>query len=421
MKFNSKKQMLIAYVFSLIFMTATITAAAGVDNQLVKNALNNQGEEFLLEPTIDTFTLCGESLTFSGVTRSTNLIQDALLAPFATPLQDPCGELDKWAMSEAPVNQAINYSRYWHGSGSLFRIFAVLTTVNVFKFLVVFALFFAIAYFLVSSARRKSLLVSSVFTVSLLSLIQVETFVGNYPYAIPLAISFVFASLVARETVERNVFFIVFLSGAWINFFDLITTPVLYMLVTVFPALLTNFGDRTKDKVVKILLLPILWFAGYFTTWLIKWVLADVFGRRGELGVAIGQATWRTQGEVSDGSEVSAVSAIDLNLATFLNEIGNTPITFIATVLFIIALAVLLFRRKYDKLLDVILISTVAAWPFIWFFVVQNHSIIHHWMTNRSIAGSVALLFSASVAVLLSEKNKRDSKHRIVGKVEMGL
>ena len=60
------------------------------------------------------------------------------------------------------------------------------------------------------------------------------------------------------------------------------------------------------------------------------------------------------------------------------------------------------FSVSLNRLIPVLFVGT---YPFLWYFVIRNHSIVHVWFTHRALA--VAVLAIASLpACFLSEKRK---------------
>ena len=93
----------------------------------------------------------------------------------------------------------------------------------------------------------------------------------------------------------------------------------------------------------------------------------------------------RSAGDV-EGAKVSFISVVKANLAAF-----NSPVFFLAILAGGIALAVFLVRSrgKLQWQKSLLWFFFAMALPFLWYFVVKNHSYIHTLFSYRLLAGGL--------------------------------
>ena len=151
------------------------------------------------------------------------------------------------------------------------------------------------------------------------------------------------------------------------------------------------------------------WFFGYAMTWISKWLLSAAI-----LGV---RYFWRTMSVVQyrlEGSEeepLDRIGTIQRNLKAWLNVQDGGVISWskIALLILIVAVVLIIWRKLKDwKAVGAYLpILFVAAYPYIWYLVMSNHSQIHYWYTYRA---QLAALFAGLVflAAILRERKPEE-------------
>ena len=161
-----------------------------------------------------------------------------------------------------------------------------------------------------------------------------------------------------------------------------------------------------KDNFWFMVKASLSWFCGYALTWISKWLLSAAI-----LGI---RYFWRTMGVIQyrlEGSEeepLDRIGTIQRNLKAWLNVQDGGVISWskIALLILIVAVVLIIWRKLKDwKTIGAYVpILFVAAYPYIWYLVMSNHSQIHYWYTYRA---QLVALFGGLVflAAILRERN----------------
>ena len=189
--------------------------------------------------------------------------------------------------------------------------------------------------------------------------------------------------------------------GMLTSFFDFLTTPLLTFLLPMTLLLVWNIKQGNKGLYSDMVFAGAAWLFGYAVFWALKWALT-AFAHCSELAndLFVGQITGRGG---SDGYGIEYRLEAVLNNIYFLGinpESRADLTTFIPAVMIVAAciflswlLLFFLTGRNVSKLKTALPLLLICAGPYLWYFVLANHSLIHRWFTYRlQIASIFALL-----------------------------
>lgn len=319
-----------------------------------------------------------------------------------------------------PIQAAMSinqYPRYWHGYQVILRPLTVVFQVQELRYLGM--LTFHLLFFWSAWLMAKK-------TKPLYAMIYVLTVASGYIVFLPVCFQFLttflvlFAALIvllSRYEKEKPLpavkwmlyFFVV---GMVENFFDFLTYPILTLGIPLVLLLWLRVRDEQADFRSNFWFMfkaSLTWFFGYALTWISKWLLSAAI-----LGV---RYFWRTMSVVQyrlEGSEeepLDRIGTIQRNLKAWLNVQDGGVISWskIALVILIVAVVLIIRRKLKDwKTVGAYLpILFVAAYPYIWYLVMSNHSQIHYWYTYRA---QLAALFAGLVflAAILRERKPEE-------------
>lgn len=184
-----------------------------------------------------------------------------------------------------------------------------------------------------------------------------------------------------------------FLAGCLTSYFDFLTYPVVTLGVPVV-FLISQYEENWKDGLKELLGACILWGTGYAAMWAGKWALASLVTGENVLAEAVQSVSIRIGTDVPELgiSEAGRLGAITLNISA--SKFSFVLIVIAFAVCFVLGAA--RFRSRY------IPAALAGLLPFAWYLVVLNHSVIHSWMTFRSLAVFVYAL--TTIGVMLIEK-----------------
>ena len=311
-----------------------------------------------------------------------------------------------------PIQAAMSinqYPRYWHGYQVLLRPLTVVFQVQELRYLGM--LTFHLLFFWSAWLMAKE-------TKPLYAMFYVLTVASGYVVFLPVCFQFLttflvlFVSLIVLlsrydnnkplPAVKWMLYF--FVVGMVENFFDFLTYPILTLGIPLVLLLWLRVRDEQADFRGNFWFMfkaSLSWFFGYALTWISKWLLSAAI-----LGV---RYFWRTMSVVQyrlEGSEeepLDRIGTIQRNLKAWLNVQDGGVISWskIALLILIVAVVLIIWRKLKDwKAVGAYLpILFVAAYPYIWYLVMSNHSQIHYWYTYRAQLAALfaGLVFLASI------------------------
>lgn len=345
-----------------------------------------------------------------------NPVRSAALAlrniPTDESVEDIHGEMRVLYASGDPEKVEVmqgEYGRYWHG---YVIILAPLLTflspaeINVLNYSLQFILIVALLLIAYKKYGTKLTLAIAFYIYAINPVTTAACFQyapGFYLSVLPMILILLFYD----KLQERGRLALLFtLAGCAINFFDLLSFPLVTLGAPLALSLyLDNRNKKQKlsQQFCKVIMRSGFWLLGYALTWVLKWTIATIVTGDNMFANAIDMIFYRSTGE-----GYSRVTAVARNMATMF----SWPTVIICSALLIIFL-VLLWRKKiavdwHDK--KALLFAFVAAYPFIWYCTLVNHSWVHIFMTHRLLAISmfcVALYLAQISSVVIKKKGRK--------------
>lgn len=307
------------------------------------------------------------------------------------------------------INQ---YPRYWHGYQVLLRPLTVVFQVQELRYLgmLLFYLLFAWSAWLVAKKTRPVNGMLYVMTIASSYLVAVTT---CFQYLTTFYVLFVsLIVLLSREDREKktNLILFFFVVGMVENFFDFLTYPIVTLGIPLILLLWMRAQEEEADFMDNFWFMfkgSLSWGLGYALSWIGKWIITTVV-----LGV---RYFWRTMSVVQyrlEGNEdepLDRIGTIRKNLKAWLNVQDDGVISWskVALLLLILALILVIWKKVKDMrtVSAYVPMLFVAAYPYVWYLVMSNHSQIHYWYTYRAqlVALFGVLMF---IAGILREKGK---------------
>ncbi|MCC6095227.1 MAG: hypothetical protein LIV24_09470 [Eubacterium sp.] len=177
-----------------------------------------------------------------------------------------------------------------------------------------------------------------------------------------------------------------FFSGVFMVFVDFLTYPfaALGMLLILY---FLFYSNSLKNNILTLIRLSVSWLIGYAGMWAGKWLMATCITGENILKDALDQAEER-----SVGGEVSGLgSGPFAGIRRAFEAVDGKFFAIVAFVVIVLALLAIVFK-KYRIQLDrnkVFSLALVCLYPFVWYMVLWNHSVIHNWMAYRELVISV--------------------------------
>lgn len=274
-----------------------------------------------------------------------------------------------------------DYPRYWHGSTFLYRFFFMTMDLNLLRWwLFAISTLLMVALFCVfyrESGLLKTLALALSFVVTCGFMAQFS--LQFFPI---LALTAITCLLVVKRDPSKGFGILFFIVGSLTCYFDLLTTPLVTLGIplAVMLSLKRNEGFLLKDNLWEVGRLALLWGFGFALTFVTKWALATLFLDQNTFVDAFNVGLYRLGAE-----EFTRWDAVARNF-----NMMNLPMICIATLLFLVINVV---RRRKLSWKKAVVFLFVGLMPYVWYFLLSNHSYLHWWFTYRLQAISVISLF----------------------------
>ena len=314
--------------------------------------------------------------------------EDAL-APIHEYLEGASDEKETW-----------NYTRYWHGYQIFLKPLLVimsLTKIRALNMVLQLSLVFLVLYLCLRERNNASglnlAIPFAVFWVTM-SPIAIASSIQFYSVFYPTLFA-VIVLLLQKNNSFYKTWYIFLFTGILVGYFDLLTFPLVSLAVPLIFFFCHENGvcKRFFRQIGECISFSISWCMGYAGMLVLRWAIASAVSGTNVFREGMNQILYRTAHEYS-GTEYSLLSTIKTNLADACN-----PLTFFAVCAGLVVVAVN-FKKRVKKLNIplMIILLVVSAYPFVWFFVVMQHSNMHHWMTYRNLCitiyGIMSLLYT---------------------------
>lgn len=301
------------------------------------------------------------------------------------------------------VLESFEYGRYWHGYLMLVRPLLILFNIHTIRMIFII-LFIILAIVLLYLIYRKINLITAV--IFLLSLTYVEYFYvgfslqGSFVFFIMIISSII---ILKRYDKIKSFPFLFFIIGMLTNFFDFLTVPILTLGVPMMVYFLIENKEREfsiKEYIAKIASLSIAWLIGYAVTWLTKWILLDLIYGKNIFNVVLEQISYRTIGKED-------ITYIDVLISNYIYVLGGVLVALLAIYIYAMAEGIHNNKLKISLNKKVIPYCIMIFVPFIWYFILQNHSYYHAYFTYRNM---LLTILGVSLGILQVLKIEPKSK-----------
>ena len=305
------------------------------------------------------------------------------------------------------------YSRYWNGWFILVKPLLLVGNITVVRVIQsgIFLLLLGTALIMIS--RKLGYAFSMLFLLALLpARLDIVAVSLEYSHAFWVMLIAVIWLCCGKHS-RGAMLFAFFVIGSVVNYVDILTVPVLTLVVPLAVALLLNFKAEGADGISarKFLTFPVLgavnWGIGYAFTWGAKWLLSTLITGRNVFAIAARAAAFRSRG-VADNTDVHPTfgSAMQRIGEQFVYS-GDIFIYAVLAILTCIVVICLLAKRRkihgpkaisLPTFKDMGIVSAslllTALMPIAWVLGFTQHTWVHaSFMTYRILCGTLLCVF----------------------------
>ncbi len=338
-----------------------------------------------------------------------DLLYDAMINAYVgwADTDDSCQWLLRVAGGEPLYEgyEQVVYGRYWHGYLVWMKPLLLVFDIPEMRLINMGVQMILLCWLMILLYRECGPLVCAAIGMGLFVMNPV-TLVISFQFSAVYCIALIAMIVMLRhrkQLDERNRWWIVFVwTGIAVAYFDLMSYPLVSLGI---PLILYVFlrEDGVFRHILNVIRLSIDWVIGYAGMWVLKWLIGSAFTGYDFVADGLGAVGLRSTGEV-----------VNRNM-TYLNVLRENfqaifpkPVpAFLGLLAVILLIALICGRLRFSvsgsKILPILIIG---CYPFVWYYVIRNHSIVHVWFTHRVFAITAAALCALPVC-FLKPKEKR--------------
>ena len=305
---------------------------------------------------------------------------------------DPAGSLKQYVYGNRS-GYVVSYARYWHGYLLFLKpllLFFSLSDIRMMN--AAFQLILA-AGVLLLAFRKQGLRLALPMGLALLVINPISTALSMQFSSIYYLTLLGLLVMLLTESWDRPWGYLVFLFlGIGTAFFDFLTYPACAVGICLALQALMSRADG-KTRLLKTIGSGAAWAFGYGGMWSGKWLAASLITGTNVLRDAMEQAQYRSGGEVT-AAEGGVNATFGAVLSRNQGVLANPAAAILVLALTGMLVWLLVTKRCRFAVERSSLLSLAVAFavPFVWYFLLRNHSLVHCWMTYRNLSAAVFAL-----------------------------
>lgn len=277
-----------------------------------------------------------------------------------------------------------SYTRYWCGVQTVLRpALHLLTYRSIRTANLLLTVAGLVAVCVLMSKRGLSIWYALAFSASL-SLIGLTTVAFTVCLSVCFYIMIIACIIVLlfHDWLSNNnryaIFFLII--GMATSFFDTLTWPLITLGMPLILHVLLSSKQGAVTQFKRIIVYACCWGIGYLGMWAGKWLVGMLVLDPNALSGLGATIQFRLNGEITWAS-VSMRGVIVENLRQYNTEINKLILKLYIGVLLVLFVLVLRKRKRLTNISKyfsrIALLCMIGVSPFIWYAVIQNHSIVH--------------------------------------------
>lgn len=319
---------------------------------------------------------------------------------------DPYNFIKKAYTYNVPMDGAKRdtYSRYWHGYNIWLKPMLTFFTMGDIRIFMMMFQFILLIFVMLELYKKGGLKLLTPFFIAILIFNPISCALClTYSTLYNITLISMLINL-KYELWNSERYWLLFLwIGIITSFFDFLTYPLtaLGCNLIIF-VLLSNYQLFPKMK--KVILSSALWTIGYAGMWMEKWLIGSLVTGNNLFIQAIRSGKFRAGGNI-EGGHITPVDVILKNFTAIDNHVIYT-IFVICVVLLLVCYLSGKYKIKLRK--DMIFpLLFVGIYPFVWFFVMKNHSYGHFWMVHKILMLTI-IAMAYAIVYSITEKTKKE-------------
>lgn len=310
---------------------------------------------------------------------------------------------------------SIGYPRYWHGYLVVLKPMLQFFNVSELRMINMMIQLLLMTGVIMLLSRRLGMAYGLAFglTVGFLNPVAIAASFQYSDISYIVLFSFLVALLFEKKIEEKNLWGRLFMiTGILVAFLDFLTYP--FVTLGLLLALIVLLQSKSFiAHLIDIIKCSILWGMGYAGMWAGKWIVSSLLTGQNLIFNAVNQVKERTGGDTSmiSGAEDAGVFK---GIIKNIEIVWNSPVK-LMILLVVLGLILLLITGTTKLIFDInkiVPLLFVCVYPFIWYVVVENHSVIHPWMAYREMAITVFGMFCILATIFQKSDRRKCTKEK---------
>ena len=297
----------------------------------------------------------------------------------------------------------VNYHRYWHGYILILRLLINIYNLKEIRLINLFIGSILLLITLFYIYQKLGLKISLGFALTIFYLNPI-TMCTSIPYTNIYFISLLSIILLLKTSITP--YKILLFAGILTAFFDTLTAPLAPLGLSLTILCLKN-KTNIKNDLKQIIFLSIAFSFGYSFMILQKWLITSIITQNNILNEIYINLLFRMKGTpfLETGiKDFNYITTIKRNLLEL-----QSPTSLIALAIYLLLVCIISLQKKeftLNKDYKTYLLLFISSFPFIWYFIFQNHSFVHPLMSFRELSISIFALTAILSTILTNKDNK---------------
>lgn len=308
-----------------------------------------------------------------------------------------------------------SYSYYWHGYVVILRVLCFFLNYSEIRFLNMILQFLLVVVSVSVAVQKKGKKYGCLIFSSYVLLMPIALgFSLQFSSVFYLSFLGCLAVLMFSDYFQKENHYLFFflIQGMLTCFFDLLTYPLLsWGLPILFFLFVLDDEKSILHYLSKVVCSGLTWILGYGGFWYLKCLLANIVLDRDVL-----QEAWD---EVFLRAGIQEQAVISTRIGTVLLNVEHYA-NIIFLLLFSIWLAwflVTVLRRGYSISNKIPALLLIGFSPICWFWILTNHTSIHHFFTYRIFNITVISLLGCFICLTNSPLTRKRKKKELLGSI----
>lgn len=321
-----------------------------------------------------------------------------------------------------PLYEAMDmegYTYYWHGYVVILRILLFFIDYEQFRFLncaLQLLMVFLLAHFLWEKKGQRY------------AMVMLSAYILLMPMAMSLSLQFswiFYITMIASLLIcycnswcsEQRIPYIFLGIGILTSFIDLLTYPLYTWAFPLLIFLLLKNGEKAGQYVKTVISSGFSWILGYAGMWFGKWVLAGWVVKRNVMQEAWEEVLFRS-GSTETMNIFTRLSALYQNWKHYEYPL-YMALLFLWLLWFIYKSLKKGTQMQRNEKNDAYLLITASA--FVWYFVLANHTLGHHFFTYRIWGIAISSVLFLLCESIVPQEEGVSKKSRLCLVIQWGI